>query len=286
MRIHDFGRLLADAVKQWLGDNAPRLGAALAYYTVFSIAPLLVIAVAIAGFVFGEEAAKGQVYTTMQGLVGETGALAIQGMMEQASKARATGITATILGFVTLLLGASGVFGQLKGALNTIWNVEGRAGGTVKSFLVDRLFSLAMVLSVGFLLLVSLVISTMLAALAAYAERLVPLTAEFWQLVNAVVSFGVVTLLFALLFKEVPDTDVQWRDVWIGALFTAVLFTIGKFLIGLYLGRGTVGSVYGAAGSLVIVLLWVYYSAQILFFGAEFTQVFARRYGSQARTAA
>ncbi len=265
---------------EWLEDNAARLGAALAFYSVLSLAPLLVIALAIAGAVFGEEAARGEVVAQIGGMVGAEGARAIEDMIAHAQKPGA-GVVASLLGALTLLFGAAGVFGELQDALNTIWEVRPRPGRGVWGFMKARFFSFAMVLGTGFLLLVSLVLTAALAALGGFLSGALPVLGPVWHGVNFVISFGVITLLFALIFKVVPDVKIAWKDVWVGAALTAFLFTVGKFLLGLYLGRGTVSSAYGAAGSLVVLVVWIYYSAQILFFGAEFTQVYAKRYGSR-----
>jgi membrane protein len=256
-------------------DKAPRLGAALAYYTIFSLAPLLLISIAIAGMVFGREAAQGQIFGQLRGVLGPQAAAAVQEMVKGAAKP-ASGAVATIVGIVTLLFGAAGVFGQLKDALNTIWNVEPKKAGGFLKMLEDRFLSFAMVLGTGFLLLVSLVIDSGIAAAGHFLGSRLPGGEALWQSIQLVVSLGVVTVLFALIFRFLPDVHPTWRDVWLGAIVTAVLFVIGKFALGLYLGKSAVGSSYGAAGSLVVLLLWVYYSAQILFFGAEFTQVYAR----------
>jgi membrane protein len=261
-------------------DKAPRLAAALAYYTVFSLAPLLVVVIAIAGLAFGQEAARGQITGQIQQLVGVTAAKAIQEILASASKP-SSGIVATTIGVVTLLLGAAGVFGQLQDALNTVWGVAPKPGRSFWETIKDRFASFTMVLGVGFLLLVSLSMSTALSALVKYVSGVVPFLAVLGQVLDFVVSFGVVTLLFALLFKYLPDVKIGWRDVWMGAAMTALLFVVGKFAIGLYLGRSGVASAYGAAGSLVVLLLWVYYAAQILLFGAEFTKAYAKNYGSQ-----
>ncbi len=276
--------LLKQTWQEFNEDKVPRLGAALAYYTLFSLAPLLVIAIAIAGLVFGDEAARGQIVGTIGGLVGQQGAEAIQSMIQNASKP-STGILATIIGFVTLFLGASGVFGELQQTLNTIWEVTPKPTKGIMGMLKTRIFSFTLVLGTGFLLLVSLVISAGLAALGKYMSGLVPGLDFLWQIVNFVVSFGVTTLLFALIYKIVPDAEIEWRDVWVGAAFTALLFSVGRFAIGFYLARSATASAYGAAGSLVILLLWLYYSAQIMFFGAEFTQVYANKYGSRLQPA-
>ncbi len=272
--------VLKQTSSEWLDDHAARLGAALAFYSVLSLAPLLVIVLAIAALVFGEEAARGQLVAQIEDMVGTEGARAIQEIIAHAQKPEA-GILATVLGVVTLLFGAAGVFGQLQDALNTIWEIQSKPGRGIWGFLKARFFSFAMVLGTGFLLLVSLVLSAALAALGKYMTDALPGLGPVWQVVNFGVSFGVITLLFALIFKVVPDVIIAWKDVWVGAALTALLFTLGKFLLGLYLGRSSVGSAYGAAGSLVVLVVWIYYSAQILFFGAEFTQVYAKRYGLQ-----
>jgi membrane protein len=277
-KFKDLWSLLKTAAGDWLDDKAPRLGAALAYYTVFSLAPLLLIAVAVAGFVFGEQAARHQIAQEIQGLVGEEGGRAVQSMLEHAGKP-GQGIAASVLGVVLLLVGAAGVFGELQDALNTIWGVQPKPGRGVWEFVRDRFLSFAMVLVIGFLLLMSLVLSAALSALAHLFSR--------WEFacvsigLNEVVSLVVITLLFATIFRFLPDAKIGWRDVWLGAAVTAVLFEAGKFLIGLYLGRSGVASAYGAAGSLAVLLIWLYYSAQIFLFGAELTKVYTNRYGSR-----
>ena len=272
--------LLKQTVSEWLEDRASRLGAGLAYYTAVSLAPLLIILIAIAGFVLGRQAVEGQVVAQIQGLVGKTGAEAIQAMIASASQPKA-GIIATVVSIATLLFGASGVFGALQDALNTIWEVTPKPGRGMLGMLRDRFVSFTMLLGVGFLLLVALVLSAALAALGKFLGGLLPIPEAVLQAMNFVISFGVITLLFALIYKILPDAEIRWSDVWTGAAVTALLFTIGKFVLGLYLGKSSAGSAYGAAGSLIVVLLWVYYSAQILFFGAEFTQVYANTYGSR-----
>lgn len=267
---------------EWWRGGSPRLGAALAYYTIFSIAPLLVVSIAIAGLVFGEEAARGRIVETLGGLLGPQGAGAIETMVEKASLQEGRSLGASLVAFATILLGASGAFGQLQTALDEIWDVEPKTEGGVWRFVRRRLLSFGMVLVIGFLLLVSLVVAAAVAAL----DDVVGARSAAWQpllaLVHFVVSIALATLLFAAIFKVLPDRDVRWRDVWVGALVTALLFEAGKWAIGLYLGNASIGSMYGAAGSLVIVLVWVYYSAQILFLGAEFTQVWSRRSAAPA----
>lgn len=261
--------LLKQTWTEFSEDKVPRLGAALAYYTVFSIAPLLLIVIAIAGLAFGQEAAQGKIFQQLDGLLGANTAKGVQDMVRNASKPK-SGTIATIAGIVTLILGASGVFGQLKDALNTIWDVPPKKAKGIWGFLKGRFLSAAMVFGIGFLLLVALVID---AAISAVLPEL--------QVVQVIVSLAVVTVLFAAIFRVLPDLKIEWHDVWLGAAFTSVLFVLGKFALGMYLGRSAVGSTYGAAGSLVVLLLWVYYSAQILLFGAEFTQVYARSHGSR-----
>ncbi len=273
-------RLLKETFQEWQADKASRLAAALAYYTIFSLAPLLIMAIAIAGSIFGEEAAKGEIVGQIQELVGTEGATVIETAIKNANQPRISNM-ASLISVGVLLFGASGVFAQLQDALNTIWNVKVKPKQGVLNFIHKRILSFSAVLGIGFLLLVSLVISAALSALNKYMEHLIPGAHFLWEILNIAVSFSLVTLLFALMYKFLPDVKIKWSDVWTGAIITALLFTIGKFALGLYLGRGSFGSTYGAAGSLVVLLAWVYYSAQILFFGAEFTQVYAREYGSQ-----
>lgn len=269
-------------INEWTRDNATRLAAALAYYTIFSIAPLLIIAIAVAGLVFGHEAAQGQIVMQLRDLVGQQSAEFIQSMIQNASQPTA-GLVATFVGIATLLFGATGVFGELQDALNIIWNVKPRPITNVLAFLRTRFLSLTLVLGIGFLLLVSLILSALLSGISSWIQGYLGDMVKIAQTVNVVLGFGVITLLFALIYKLLPDVSIAWHDVWIGAAITAVLFNIGRLLIGFYLGNSSVGSTYGVAGSLVVVLIWVYYSAQILFFGAEFTQVYARTYGSRRR---
>jgi membrane protein len=272
--------LFKQTFKEWSEDKAARLAAALAYYTIFAIAPLLVIIIAVVGLIFGRAAVQGEIVNRISGTVGPQSAALIQNMIASASRPSA-GIIATVIGVVMLLLGATGVFAQLQDALNTIWEVAPRPGRSIWAMLRDRGWTFAMVLGIGLIFMLSLVISAALSALSGALGGVTSGVPAIWQVVNQVVSFGLITLLFALIFKYLPDVRIQWRDVWAGAAFTALLFTIGKYLLGLYLGRSSVSSAYGAAGSLVVILLWIYYSAQILFLGAEFTQVYARRTGKR-----
>lgn len=276
--------LLKETFREWREDGAARLAAALAYYMIFSLAPLLVLIIAIAGLVGGREAAQTQTMAQVEDLLGSDGREFVQGMIESASKP-STGLLAALVGAVTLLFGALGVFGELQNSLNTIWEVKPKPAkgflDGIKRFVVDRLLSFTMVLGIGFLLLSSLVISAALSALGEYIGARWPLADIWLELINFVISFVVITLLFGMIFKFLPEVNIAWKDVWLGAAFTSVLFTLGKFLIGLYLGRSEVGNTFGAAGSLAILLIWIYYSAQILFLGAEFTQVYSNRYGSK-----
>jgi membrane protein len=279
--ITESWQVLKAAGSDWVEDKAAQLGAALAFYSILSVAPLLLVALAIAAFFFGEKAATGDMMTQLEGLVGSEGAGAIDAMLKHAQRPQ-TGIVATVLGVVTLLFGASGVFAELQNAMNTIWEVPPKKSSGLWDMVRSRFLSFAMVLGTGFLLLVSLVLSAIISGMGSYIGDRWPAFEPIGQLANAGVSFLVITLLFAMIFKLLPDTYVAWRDVWVGALLTAVLFTIGKFFIGLYLGKAAVGSAYGAAGSLAVLLIWIYYSAQILFFGAELTQVYARRFGTKS----
>jgi membrane protein len=271
--------LLKHTYDDWREDNAPQLGAALAFYTALSIAPLLVIALGVAALIFADEA-TGLVEHQMRDLVGDQGGEAITQMIVSANKP-ATGILATVLSVVTLVLAASGVFGQLQHSLNTIWEVKPKANRGVWGMIRDRFLSFTMVLGVAFLLLVSLVISAALASFNSVLDRLPDSLHWLSQGINFLVSLGVITLLFALMFKVLPDVHMAWRDVWLGAAITAILFMIGKFAIGLYLGHSTMASSYGVAGSFVVLLVWVYYSSQVFFFGAELTQVYANKFGSR-----
>jgi membrane protein len=272
-------KLLKTTLDEWGADKAPRLAAALSYYTVFSLAPLLLVVIAIAGLAFGPDAARGRIDDQLRGLIGQEGAAFIQEMLQNVNQP-ATGIFATIVGIVTLLLGAIGVFNQLKDALNTAWDVQPKPGSGIKAFIMNNVLSFGMLLGVGFLLLVSLVVSAGLSALDEFTRGLLPGIEFVMQIINIVISFGIITALFALIYKFLPDAKIAWKDVWIGAAVTSLLFTVGKFAIGLYLGNSSLASTYGAAASLVVLFLWIYYSAQILLFGAEFTQVYARTYGS------
>lgn len=277
-------RLLRQTFAKWQADKASRLAAALSYYTAFSLAPILVIFIAILSLVFGEETAQAQIVAQFQNLVGDDGAAIVQVMIQDTQQPGA-GLAATLSSIVFLIFGATGMFVQLQDSLNTIWQVRPRPGRGLMSFIRDRILSFAMVVVVGFLLLVALVVSAGLAAVSAFIRDGSDGFIRLGQILNLVISFGVITVLFALIYKVLPDVLIKWSDVWIGALMTSTLFAVGKYLIGLYLGHSGFSSTYGAAGSLAVLLLWVYYSAQILFFGAELTQVYAQKYGSQIRPA-
>lgn len=273
--------LIKETFIQWFTDKAPKHAAALSFYTVFATAPLLIFITAIAGLVLDKAAAQGRIVAQIQDLVGGESAQMLEQIIRNASKPE-HGIIATIVGFVTLLVGATGVFVELKDSLNTIWNVEpSKIPSGIKAVLKERVLSVAMIMGVGFILLVSLVVSATLAAVSEYFGNFFPEITFLMKFANFFVSMGVITVLFAMMFKFLPDYKITWGDVWIGAALTAGLFTLGKSLIGLYIGKGAIASVYGAAGSLAVLFIWVYYSAQIFFLGAEFTQVYARKHGSK-----
>jgi membrane protein len=280
MKRKSLWQFAKDVFTQWMGDEPFLLASSLSYYTLFSIAPLLIIAIAVAGFVFGREAAQNQIVETIGGMIGPESAEAIQGMIQNASNKPKAGIISTVVGAVTLLIGAGAVVGQLQTSLNKIWEVEPKSGQGIWVLIRQRFISFAMVLAVGFLLLVSLIMTALLTGFSEFLGSLMGGAEFIAHLLDIIVSFGFITLLFAMIYKFVLDVQIQWSDVWIGAALTAILFTIGKYLIGLYLGSTGASSVYGAAGSLVMVLLWVYYSSLIFFLGAEFTQGYATTYGS------
>ena len=282
-RWSDVKALLGVSFSAWSRHNAPRLGAALAFYTLFSLTPLLLLVVGIGGLVFGEKAAESQIVWQVTDLVGVTGAAAIEAIL-QGTRDTTHGILASIVGFVTLLLGASAVFIELRDALNTIWEIPAAQATGLRSIvniIKERLFSFGLVLAIGFLLLVSLAVSASLAALGKYSASFVPLPEVILLVANGLVSFAVITGLFAAIYKVIPDVRIEWRDVLLGAAVTSTLFTLGKLAIGMYLGRASFASTYGAAASVVLFIFWVYYSSQVFFLGAEFTKAFANRYGSR-----
>jgi membrane protein len=272
--------LLKRTFQEWLGDKTPQLGAALAYYTVFSLAPLILVLLAIVGVIFRDDPAGAWNKITQQMIyfLDPSVVQVVQNIAQKASEPGKSTI-ATIIGVALAIFGASGVFGQLQDALNTIWGVKAKPGGGIWGFLRNRFLSFAMVAGVCFLLLVSLTLESLLKAFSHYVQSVLPGGIVVALAVYLIFDFAVVVLLFAMIFKFLPDVQIQWRDVWIGAVMTAILFGIGKWLLGFYLGSGAAGSAYGAASSLITLLLWVYYSSQILLFGAEFTQVYAARAG-------
>ncbi len=281
MNLKDIWEIIRQTVKEYSEDNVARLAAALSYYTIFSIAPLLVIVIFIAGLWFSQQSAQEQIVAQIEQLTGSQAAAQAITEMIAGAQVNGTGIVATVIGIATLIFGATGVFVQLEDALNTIWEVKEAPGRGIMAVIKDRFLSFTMILGIGFLLLVSLVVSAALSGLGEALSETLPGGGILWQIVNLAISFGVITLLFAMIFKVLPDVKIAWSDVWLGAAVTALLFTIGKWAIGLYLGTSGVSSAYGAAGSLIVILLWVYYSAQILLIGAEFTQVYARRFGKE-----
>jgi membrane protein len=280
MKLKSWWQLLKATVMQWVDDQPFQLAAALSYYTLFSLAPLLVIVISIAGLAFGQEAAQNRIVETLQGLLGRDSAQAIQQMVQNASNKPKTGMFSTVLGVIFLVFGAGGVVGQLQTSLNTVWGVTPKPGQGIWGFVRQRFVSFAMVLGIGFLLVVSLAVSALMSGFTQVIGNVFGATAVLIHALDLGISFVFVTALFAMIYKYLPDVRIQWRDVWVGAALTSLLFTIGKFLIGLYLGTSGVTSTYGAAGSLITILLWVYYSSLIFFLGAEFTQVYAREYGS------
>ena len=272
--------LLKQTFSEWLEDKVPQLGAALAYYTVFSLAPLVLLLLAIVGFLFRNDPAGAwqKVTEQMSYFLDKSAIDVVQGIAQKASQPN-KGVTATSIGILLALFGASGVFGQLQDALNTIWGVKAKPGVGIMGFIRSRFLSFAMVAGVCFLLLVSLVLESLLKSLSHYVQAMLPGGIVIALVVYSIFDLAVVVLLFACIFKFLPDVKIQWRDVWIGAVMTAIFFAIGKWALGLYLGSGTAASAYGAASSLITLLLWIYYSSQILLFGAEFTQVYAARAG-------
>ena len=274
-------QMIKATVNAWVDDYAPSMGAALSYYTLFSLAPLLIIVIAVAGMVFGQEAVQGEIVTQLRGIMGADGAMAVEGMLK-AAREPATSVVATLVGIAVLLLGATAIFAELQDALNRIWRVPAaQAESGIWYLLRTRLLSFGLVLGLGFTLTVSLVMSTALAALGKWWGGWFAGWDVFLEILNFSVSFGIFTLLFAMIYKIMPRAKVSWRDVWIGAAVTALLFNIGKVLIGLYLGKSSLSSGFGAAGSFVMLIAWVYYSAQIFLFGAEYTWVYAHRHGSR-----
>lgn len=271
---------IRDIINYGSEDNISLLAAALSYYTFFSLAPLLLVAIAVAGLAFGRYAVEKNVIAQVTVLIGPDGAWAVRQLLHNVQEPAANKWAAA-LGAGTLLVGASSVFQQLQSALNVIWKVPPKKGGTLIQLMVDYLLSFGIVVSTGFLLLVSLLASAAIVAINGYLSPYLQGIGFIWRVIDLAVSWAIITVLFALIFKFLPNALIAWRDVWVGAAVTALLFTGGKYLIGLYLGHSTLSSVYGAAASLVIILLWIYYSSQILLFGAEFTKEYSRMYGSR-----
>lgn len=282
MQLAPVGSLLKSTVTEWIDDNAARVAASLAFYTLLSMAPLVLLSIALVGTLMGEADAQSRILHEVESVVGPQAAGALAAVVGSAQRSE-SGFVSSVVGVIVLLVGASGVFGELQYALDTIWGVKPKPGRGIIGVIRDRLFSFSMVIGVAFVLLVSLVISTMLSGIGRVVTDALPGGAVLWQGVNLAVSLGVITLLFAIIFKVVPDIEIRWRDVWVGAFVTAALFSAGKYVLGLYLGTSTVASSYGAAGSVVALVVWVYYSSQLVFLGAEFTQVFARQFGVQIR---
>ena len=279
--VRELWSLFWEAVNAWKDDYAPSMGAALAYYTLFSIAPLLLIVIGVAGLVFGPDAARGEIFGQLRGLMGDDGAAAVEHLLQSADKPQG-GTIATVTGVLMLLLGATSVFGELQNALDRIWRAPARMKTSGWwNLLRSRLLSFGMVLGIAFLLMVSLIMSAVVSALGKWWSPALKGWESIAHLLDILVSFGMVTLMFAMIYKIIPRVRIRWRDVWIGAAVTAALFAVGKFLIGLYLGRSSVASAFGAAGSLVVMMVWVYYSAQIFLLGAEFTWVYAHTFGSR-----
>jgi membrane protein len=278
-RLQAGWQLLKLTFTEWTNDDAFEVSAALAFYTIFSIAPVLLIAVGVASFFLAPDTATDQIVGEMDKMIGAQGANAVRQVIDS-SRGFGKGLWAVSVGIITLITGATAVFGELQSALNRMWDVQAKPDrGVILSFVVDRLRSFSIAVCVGFLLLVSLVISAVISGLQHYMNNWLPGIPWVWQAANAVSSFVVIAVLFAMIYKFLPDVMISWKDVWIGAAVTALLFTAGKYAIGVYLGRTATTSAFGAAGSLVVLLFWVYYSALISFLGAEFTQVYARRYG-------
>lgn len=275
-----YWKTLKQTVTEFFEDDALRLSAALAYYSVFSLAPLLVICVAIAGAFFGEEAVRGQLDDQLKSSLGASGAFAVQDMVANARKPE-TNVWVSLGGIVMLIVGAGGLFGQLQDALNTLWGVKRKSGRGIIGLVKDRFLSFTMVLGTGFLLLTSMVLSAVLHSMSKWVENIASLPPKVWEAASSILSLGIIVILFGAIFKVLPDARVRWRHVWVGAIFTSILFVAGKAGIGWYLGREATASSYGTTGSLALVLLWVYYSSIILLFGAEFTQVWTNSHGEE-----
>ncbi len=278
--MYSFWDLLKESFGKWQRDKASSMAAAIAYYTLVSMAPLLIAVVAIAGVVLGKQAAQGQLVSHLQPYVGPGGANLVQNMVRQARQPGITTIAGALSGIV-LLFGASGVFSELQGALNTVWDVPPREGGGVAAFVKGRVLPFLMILVIGLLLLAAVLLTAAVEVITHWVSGMLPVPGIVVHIANFVVSFAVITVLFAMLYDILPGRRIPWSDVWIGAAYTSLLFTIGKTLLAMYLGHSTVGSAYGAAGSVVVFVVWIYYSAQIFLLGAEFSRVYSRRRGSR-----
>ncbi|MGE5681920.1 MAG: YihY/virulence factor BrkB family protein [Bacillota bacterium] len=285
MNFKEIWSFIKQLFSEYSENKVPKLGASLAYYTIFSIAPLLIIAIAVAGFIFGKDAAQGQLSGQLKSLVGNEGAILIQTAIQNSSNV-SSGIIATLVSILTLIIGATAVFIEIQDSLNTIWKVRPRSEKPFKDFFRTRLTSFILVVGMGFLLMVSLIVSAAISALTDLIDKYLSVPGYVFQLIDIVLSLSVIFVLFSMIFKLLPDVELKWKDVRTGALFTTILFVVGKYLIGLYLGKSSVSSVYGAASSLAIILVWIYYSSQILYLGAEFTYVYVQRYGPGVKPSA
>lgn len=283
MTLVEFRDLVLQSFQSWSEDRAPSMGAAIAYYTMFSMAPTLVLVIAIAGFVFGEQAAEGAIAAQLADLMGRPGAAAVQAMIASASAA-GSGRLATVISLLLLALAATTVFAELQASLNIIWRAAPSKRSAPVELVKTRLIGLSVIVAFGFLLLVSLIVSTALAAFADYLGRIFSQLDLIMRAVNFIISFGITTILFALVYKILPDTRIEWSDVWVASATAALLFGLGKFLISFYIGQSRIASTYGAASALVTILVWIYYSSQIVLFGAEFSKTYARMFGSRRRS--
>jgi membrane protein len=279
LRMKNIWLLLKDSAIAWDDDNVVQQGAALSFFTAISLSPLLMLVIVLSSFGFGQEAASGHLVSQIRGLIGIEGAKFVQSLITNAYKSDSN-LPAAIFSVVMLLVGASAVFISLRDSLNTIWRIQQKPMGIIRAFLRGRFLSFAMILGIGFLLLVSLILSAVLAAMSDYLSKLLPILVGLITILDFIISFVGITAIFAFMFKFLPAATLKWKDVWVGAAVTSLLFSIGKLLIGLYLGNGAIGSTFGAASSLVIIMLWTFYSSQIVLFGAEFTRLYAMRFGS------
>jgi membrane protein len=279
LRMKNIWLLLKDSAIAWDDDNVGQQGAALSFFTTISLSPLLMLVIVLSSFGFGQAAASGHLVSQIRGLIGIEGVKFVQSLITNAYKSDSN-LPAAIFSVVMLLVGVSAVFISLRDSLNTIWRIQQKPMGIIRAFLRGRFLSFAMILGIGFLLLVSLILSAVLAAMSDYLSKLLPILVGLITILDFIISFVGITAIFAFMFKFLPAATLKWKDVWVGAAVTSLLFSIGKLLIGLYLGNGAIGSTFGAASSLVIIMLWTFYSSQIVLFGAEFTRLYAMRFGS------